>query len=107
MNHFCETLKIDVTQFVNRVLNDDGLTDSDKNSIIREGIHRMHTKKHLIKTGCEESDKETFKTCMVCPSTDNVKRYKTKTHAGLIINPGDGYVEYCKKHAIEHGYWVE
>ncbi len=52
-------------------------------------------------------NKETLKTCMVCPSTDNVKRYKTKAHTGLILNSGDGYVEYCKKHAIEHGYWVE
>ena len=55
----------------------------------------------------DKKEKETLKTCMVCPSTDNVKRYKTKTHDGLILNSGDGYVEYCKKHAIEHGYWVE
>lgn len=107
MNRFCETLKIDATQFLNRILNDEGLTDSEKNSIIKEGVHTMHTKKYLIKTGYKESDKETLKTCMVCSSTDMVKRYKTKTHDKLVLNSGDGYVEYCKKHAIEHGYWVE
>ena len=55
----------------------------------------------------KELNDNTVKYCMVCSSTDRVKRYETKTHAGLILNSGDGYVEYCKKHAIEHGYWVD
>ena len=45
--------------------------------------------------------------CMVCPSTDDVKRYKTKHNGSFCPNGGDGYVQYCKKHAKHHGYTDE
>lgn len=104
MNHFCETLRIDATLFLNQILNDEGLTDSEKNTIIKDGVHTMHTKKHLIKTGYKELDKETLKTCMVCPSTEGVKRYTPKNDGVFYANCGDGYVEYCTKHAKQNGY---
>ncbi len=43
--------------------------------------------------------------CGVCGSTDDVERYPPKEKGGL--NPGDGFVEYCKKHAIKNGYAKE
>ena len=45
--------------------------------------------------------------CMVCPSTDDVKRYKTKHNGSFCPNGGDGYVQYCKNHANQHGYTDE
>ena len=52
-------------------------------------------------------DIKQIKSCMVCPSTDDVKRYKTNIDGTFYANGGDGYVEYCKKHAKEHGYTDE
>ena len=47
---------------------------------------------------------ESTKKCMVCSSTDKVKRYYPPKSKTLVLNPGDGFVEYCKKHAIQNGY---
>jgi len=47
---------------------------------------------------------EPTKKCMVCSSTDDVKRYYPLKSKTLVLNPGDGFVEYCKKHAIQNGY---
>lgn len=45
--------------------------------------------------------------CMVCPSTDGVKRYKTNIDGRFVLNGGDGYVQYCAKHAEENRYTDE
>ena len=45
--------------------------------------------------------------CAVCPSTDEVKRYKTNLDGRLVLNGGDGYVQFCRKHADKHGYTDE
>lgn len=46
------------------------------------------------------------KKCMVCPSTDEVERYYLQKEK-FVLNPGDGFVEYCKKHAIQNGYRIK
>ena len=71
----------------------------------------------LIQSICDINEKQwnkdvfgdikQIKSCMVCPSTDDVKRYKTNIDGTFYANGGDGYVEYCKKHAKEHGYTDE
>ena len=45
------------------------------------------------------------KKCMMCSSTVGVKRYPIK-RTGLVLNPGDGFVECCEKHAIEMGLYT-
>ena len=49
-------------------------------------------------------EEKPVKCCMVCPSTDGVKRYTTKNDGVFHANGGDGYVEYCTKHAKHNGY---